>query len=56
MTVEDLAATLGIGRNQAYEAVRSGKVRAMRLGHRWLIPRAEVARLTGVGATPTTAA
>jgi excisionase family DNA binding protein len=52
MTVEDLAAALGIGRNKAYEAVQTGEVRAMRLGHRWLIPRAEVARLTGLGVAP----
>lgn len=51
MTVEDLAAALGIGRNAAYEAVKTGSVKALRLGHRWLIPRAEIARLTGVAPT-----
>ena len=55
MTVEDLAAALGIGRNKAYEAVRTGEVKALRFGHRWLIPRAEIARLTGSApATVTT--
>ncbi len=49
-TVEDVAAALGIGRNQAYAAVQMGKVRAMRFGRRWLIPRAEIARLTGISA------
>jgi excisionase family DNA binding protein len=54
MTVEDVATALGIGRNKAYEAVADGTVRAMRIGHRWLIPRAEIVRLTG--STPTTSA
>jgi excisionase family DNA binding protein len=40
MTVEDVATRLGIGRNQAYEAVAAGKIcGAFRLGRRWLIPR-----------------
>jgi excisionase family DNA binding protein len=40
MTVEDVATRLGIGRNQAYEAVAAGKIPgAFRLGRRWLIPR-----------------
>jgi excisionase family DNA binding protein len=43
---EELAAVLGISLNQAYEVLRGGKVRAMRLRRRWLIPRAEIARLT----------
>jgi excisionase family DNA binding protein len=53
-TVEEVAAALGIGRNQAYAAVQMGNVKAMRFGRRWLIPRAEIARLTGTatGATP----
>jgi len=45
---EELAAVLGISLNKAYEVLRHGKVKAMRLNHRWLIPRAEIARLTGV--------
>jgi excisionase family DNA binding protein len=39
ITVEDVAARLGIGRNQAYEAVQQGKIPALRFGRRWLIPR-----------------
>jgi excisionase family DNA binding protein len=45
---EELAAVLGISLNKTYEVLRHGKVRAMRLNHRWLIPRAELARLTGL--------
>ena len=53
-TVEEVAAALGIGRNQAYAAVQMGKVRAMRFGRRWLIPRAEIARIVnGESLTPS---
>jgi excisionase family DNA binding protein len=44
---EELATVLGISLNKAYEVLRHGKIRAMRLNHRWLIPRTEIARLTG---------
>jgi excisionase family DNA binding protein len=39
LTVEDVAVKLGIGRNQAYEAVHAGKIPSLRVGRRWLIPR-----------------
>jgi excisionase family DNA binding protein len=42
---EELAAVLGITLNQAYAILRHGKVKAMRLRRRWLIPRAEITRL-----------
>jgi excisionase family DNA binding protein len=46
VTVEDLARRLGIGRNQAYEAVASGKISGVfRIGRRWLIPRLALERL-----------
>jgi len=49
MGVEDLAARLGIGRNQAYEAVAGGKIPgAFRLGRRWLIPRVAFDKMLGV--------
>jgi len=43
---EELAAVLGVTLNVAYQILRHGKVRAMRLNKRWLIPRSEIARLT----------
>jgi excisionase family DNA binding protein len=50
-TVEDLAAQLGIGRNQAYGLVKAKVVPAMRVGRRWLIPRAAIERMvSGEGA------
>jgi excisionase family DNA binding protein len=45
VTVEDVAVRLGIGRNQAYEAVQAGKIPALRFGRRWLIPRAAFDRM-----------
>lgn len=45
ITVEQAAAALGIGRNQAYEAVRSGELPSIRIGRRILIPRAAFERL-----------
>src|SRR5262245_33605190 len=44
-TVEDLAAELGIGLNQAYALVQMKVIPAMRVGRRWLIPRAAIAKL-----------
>ena len=46
--VEDLMPILGIGRNTAYELVRSGKIRSIRIGRQLRIPKdALVAYLSG---------
>ncbi|MCR4646408.1 MAG: helix-turn-helix domain-containing protein [Oscillospiraceae bacterium] len=37
--VEDLMPVLSIGRNSAYELVRSGKTRSVRIGRQLRIPR-----------------
>ena len=37
--VEDLMPILGIGRNTAYELVRSGKIRSIRIGRQLRIPK-----------------
>lgn len=37
-TVEEVARILGIGRNTAYEAVRSGAIPSIRIGKRYVIP------------------
>ena len=39
LRVEDLMPILGIGRNTAYELVRSGKIRSIRIGRRLRIPK-----------------
>ena len=44
-TVEEVRAVLGLGRNAVYEAVRRGEIPAIRIGGRWLVPRASLERL-----------
>lgn len=43
LRVEDLMPILGIGRNTAYELVRSGQIRSIRIGRKIRIPRDAVA-------------
>jgi excisionase family DNA binding protein len=56
LTVEQVARELGIGRNAAYEGVRSGQIPSIRIGKRLLIPRIALDRLLGAGSTPSSAA
>jgi excisionase family DNA binding protein len=46
-TVAETAQILGIGRNSAYEAVRRGDIRSVRIGKRLIVPRAEICRILG---------
>lgn len=39
LTVQEAASLLRIGRNQAYELVRAGKLGAIRCGRTWRVPR-----------------
>ncbi len=39
LRVEDLMPILGIGRNTAYELVRSGQIRSIRIGKQLRIPK-----------------
>ena len=39
LRVEDLMPVLGIGRNTAYELVRSGQIRSIRVGKQIRIPK-----------------
>lgn len=39
LRVEDLMPILGIGRNTAYELIRSGQIRIIRIGRQIRIPR-----------------
>jgi excisionase family DNA binding protein len=52
VTVEEAATILGVGRNKAYEAARSGEIPTIRIGKRLLVPRAALKRLLAVGAQP----
>jgi excisionase family DNA binding protein len=49
LTVEEAAATLGISRAFAYEAVRRGDIPSIRIGRRVLVPQAALARMLGGG-------
>ncbi len=42
LRVEDLMPILGIGRNTAYELVRCGQIRSIRIGRKIRIPKSEV--------------
>jgi len=42
LRVEDLMPILGIGRNTAYELVRSGQIRSIRIGRQLRIPKEAV--------------
>jgi excisionase family DNA binding protein len=44
-TVEEAARLLGIGRNHAYEAVKSGQLPVVRFGKRLLVLKAPLDRL-----------
>ncbi len=49
--VAEVAKLLGIGRNLAYELVRSGKIPSLRLGRRIVVPKGAFDRLlSGDGA------
>lgn len=39
LKVEDLMPILGIGRNTAYELIRCGKIRSIRIGKQLRIPK-----------------
>lgn len=54
LTVEEAAATLGISRAFAYEAVRRGEIPSIRIGRRILVPYAALDRLlSAIGPEPT---
>ena len=47
-TVEEAGALLGIGRNSAYEGVKTGDIPSIKIGNRILIPKAALeVKLTG---------
>lgn len=43
LRVEDLMPILGVGRNTAYELVRSGQIKSVRIGRQIRIPKEEFA-------------
>ena len=48
-TVQEAAELLRIGRNTAYEAVRTGAIPAIRIGRRIVVPAAALNHLLAVG-------
>ena len=49
LTVEEAAHVLGVGRNAAYAAVRDGSIPTIRIGTRYVVPRAALDRLLESG-------
>jgi excisionase family DNA binding protein len=45
LTVEEAGKALGLGRNTAYEAVRTGLIPSIRIGKRILVPRGALERM-----------
>lgn len=45
LTVAEAARVLRLGRNSAYEGVRSGTIPSVRIGRRLLVPKAGILRL-----------
>jgi len=45
LTVEETAKALGIGRQLAYERVRTGEIPAIKIGRRILVPRSALEKL-----------
>ena len=39
LTVDELTKILGIGRNTAYDLIRCGRIRSVRIGHKIKIPK-----------------
>ena len=50
LRVDELMPVLKIGRNAAYDLVRSGKIKALRIGNSYRIPRSELLRFLGESA------
>ena len=44
LTVKEVCTILRISRNMAYELVREGKIRCVKVGNRYRIPKTEIVR------------
>lgn len=42
VTIDELCEMLRIGKNKAYELLRSGKIKGFRAGRLWMIPKESV--------------
>ncbi|MBO4916143.1 MAG: helix-turn-helix domain-containing protein [Oscillospiraceae bacterium] len=50
LRVEDLMPILGVGRNTAYELVRSGQIRSVKVGRQIRVPKDAVTEFLGAKA------
>ena len=55
-SVDEAAVLLGISRGKAYECIRSGKLKATRLGRRFVVSAHALEGLLGQGEAPTSSA
>jgi len=51
LTVEEAAKVLGIGRNNAYDAIKRGELYAIKIGKRLVVPRRVLERMLNGPAT-----
>jgi excisionase family DNA binding protein len=42
LSVQEVGKQLGLGRDRAYELIRSGRIRSVKVGARLLVPRQEL--------------
>lgn len=47
LSVEQLAVVLQVGRNTAYELVRSGSIKSIRVGHQIRVPKKAIQSFLG---------
>lgn len=47
LRIDELMPVLKVGRNAAYALVRSGQIKALRIGSSYRIPRSELLRFLG---------
>ncbi len=45
LNVDEVAQMLGIGRTLAYQAVRRGEIPSIRIGNRYLVPKAALEKI-----------
>ena len=50
--IEQVSRLLGIGRNQAYEAVKRGDIPTIKIGKRFLVPKTALDRLLEAAVRP----
>lgn len=55
VTISEAAAFLGISRSFAYELVRRGELRVIRLGRRQVVPKLSLLELAGLATATVTA-